>query len=120
MKRLSGDTNWRQLTPEQRHQLLSEQYLHDAARPKVEVQSASDVLTTLERCNLSMFADRVAAMPARFDNVAREAAELCEPQTQFIQLPRRMLKTGEDISAWLEEVEQQLKTALENGPIMIH
>ena len=120
MKRLSGDTNWRQLTPEQRHQLLSEQYLHDAARPKVEVQSASDVLTTLDRCNLSMFADRVAAMPARFDNVAREAAELCEPQTQFIQLPRRMLKTGEDNSAWLEEVEQQLKTALENGPIMIH
>ena len=120
MKRLSGDTNWRQLTPEQRHQLLSEQYLHDAARPKVEVQSASDVLITLDRCNLSMFADRVAAMPARFDNVAREAAELCEPQTQFIQLPRRMLKTDEDISAWLEEVEQQLKTALENGPIMIH
>lgn len=120
MKRLSGDANWRQLTPEQRHQLLSEQSLHDAARPKVEVQSASDVLATLDRCNLSMFADRVAAMPARFDNVVREAAELCEPQTQFIQIPRRMLKTDEDISAWLEEVEQRLKTALENGPIMIH
>lgn len=120
MKRLSGDANWQQLTPEQRHQLLSEQSLHDAARPKVEVQSASDVLTTLDRCNLSMFADRVAAMPARFDNVVREAAELCEPQTQFIQIPRRMLKTDEDISAWLEEVEQRLKTALENGPIMIH
>lgn len=120
MNRLSGDANWRQLTPEQCHQLLSEQYLHDAARPKVEVQSTSDVLTTLDRCNLSMFADRVAAMPARFDNVAREAAELCEPQTQFIQVPRRMLKTDEDISAWLEEVEQRLKTALENGPIMIH
>lgn len=120
MKRLSVDANWQQLTPEQRHQLLSEQSLHDAARPKVEVQSASDVLTTLDRCNLSMFADRVAAMPARFDNVVREAAELCEPQTQFIQIPRRMLKTDEDISAWLEEVEQRLKTALENGPIMIH
>ena len=120
MKRLSGDANWQQLTPEQRHQLLSEQSLHDAARPKVEVQSASDVLTTLDRCNLSMFADRVAAMPARFDNVVREAAELCEPQTQFIQIPRRMLKTDEDISAWLEEVEQRLKTALENGPVMIH
>ena len=120
MKRLSGDANWRQLTPEQRHQLLSEQSLHDAARPKVEVQSASDVLTTLDRCNLSMFADRVAAMPARFDNVVREAAELCEPKTRFIQIPRRMLKTDEDISAWLGEVEQRLKTALENGPIMIH
>ncbi len=120
MKHLSGDANWRQLTPEQRHQLLSEQSLHNAARPKVEVQSASDVLTTLDRCNLSMFADRVAAMPARFDNVVREAAELCEPQTQFIQVPRRMLKTDEEISAWLKEVEQRLKTALENGPVMIH
>ena len=120
IKRLSADANWRQLSPEQRYQLLSGQSLHDGARPRVEVQSTSDVLTTLDSCNLSMFADRVAAMPARFDNVTREAAELCEPQAQFIQVPRRMLKTDEDISAWLEEVAQQLKTALQNGPIVIH
>jgi len=119
LKRLADDSNWQQLEPEQRYQLMSAQFLHESARPKVEVQSTSDVLTTLDNCALSMFADRVAAMPARFDNVASGAAELCEPQAQFIQVPRRTLKTDEEIDAWVDDVKQQLKAALQNGPIVI-
>ena len=66
-----------------------------------------------------MFADRVAAMPARFDNAAAEAAERCEPQVQFIQVPRRTLKTTAEIDAWADDVKQQLKTALQAGPVVI-
>jgi hypothetical protein len=119
MERLGGDSNWQQLEPEQRNQQLSAQKLTLSDRPKVAVQSTSDVLTTLDNCSLSMFADRVAAMPARFDQVAQGAAELCEPQAQFIQVPRRTLKTDEDIEAWVLEVQQQLKAALQQGPIVI-
>lgn len=66
-----------------------------------------------------MFGDRVAAMPARFDNVASNAAELCEPQAQFIQVPRRTLKTDEEIDAWVIEVKQRLKAALKQGPVVV-
>lgn len=119
MERLNDDSNWQQLEPEQRNQLLSEQKLTLADRPKVEVQNTEEVLSTLDVCALPMFNDRVAAMPSRFDNVAAGAAELCEPKAQFIQVPRRTLKTDEEIDAWLEDVKQQLKTALPNGPIVI-
>lgn len=119
MGRLTDDSNWQQLEPEQRYQLMSAQFLHESARPAVAVRSTSDVLTTLDNFALSMFADRVAAMPSRFDNVASGAAELCEPQAQFIQVPRRTLKTDEEINAWVDDVKQQLKTALQNGPIVI-
>ncbi|MBL3593011.1 MAG: BREX system P-loop protein BrxC [Synergistaceae bacterium] len=119
LKRLADDSNWQQLEPEQRDQLMSAQFLHESARPKVEVQSTSDVLITLDNCALSMFADRVAAMPSRFDNVASNAAELCEPKAQFIQVPRRTLKTDEEIDAWLDEVKEQLKVALKEGPVVI-
>jgi len=77
------------------------------------------VLNTLEACSLSMFADRVAALPSRFDNVAVSAAELCEPEIQFIHVPRRTLKTNADIDAWAEDVKQQLKAALPDGPISV-
>jgi hypothetical protein len=119
MTRLQGDANWQQLEPEQRYQLMSAQHLHEAARPKVAVQTTDDVLATLDTVSLAMFADRVAAMSARFDNVAAGAAEILEPEAQFIQVPRRTLKTVEEIDAWVEEVKVQLKTALEKGPIVI-
>ncbi len=119
MVRLAADSNWQQLEPEQRNQLLAEQRLTLSDRPKVEVQSTSDVLTTLDHCALSMFADRVAAMPARFDNIAVAAAELCEPEIQFVQVPRRTLKTEEEIDAWAEEVKEKFKAVLTKGPISI-
>jgi hypothetical protein len=58
-------------------------------------------------------------MPARFNNVATEAAELLEPEAQFIQVPRRTLKTEEDVDAWVDDVRGQLKIALGKGPIVI-
>jgi hypothetical protein len=65
-----------------------------------------------------MFADRVAAMPGRFGNILIAAAELLEPETQTVQLPRRMLKTEADIDMWIEEIRQQLKSVLAKGPIV--
>ena len=50
IERLHEDANWQQLEPEQRYQLMSAQLLHDSARPKVAVQSTSDVLATLDKC----------------------------------------------------------------------
>jgi hypothetical protein len=119
MARLADDSNWQQLEPEQRNQLLAEQRLTLADQPKIAVQSTQDVLNTLNQCALLMFVDRVAALPSRFDNVAVAAAELCEPEIQFIHLPRRTLKSDEDVDAWTEEVKQQLKAALPSGPISI-
>ena len=66
-----------------------------------------------------MFSAIVAAIPARFDNVAKGAAELCEPEVRFFQVPRRTLKTEADIDTWVEDVKQQLKDALHEGPISI-
>jgi hypothetical protein len=34
-------------------------------------------------------------------------------------VPRRTLKTDEEIDAWVDDVKQQLKAALQNGPIVI-
>jgi hypothetical protein len=51
--------------------------------------------------------------------VAVSAAELCEPEIQFVSVPRRTLKTEADIDAWAEEVKDQLKNALVKGPISV-
>ena len=119
MRSLAADSNWQQLTPDQKNVLLSKQQLTISDRPKVEVQSTDEVLDTLGRFNLSGFADRVAALSARFDNVTGGAAELCEPRIQFMRLPRRTLKTDDEIDAWVEDVKGRLKAALNKGPVSI-
>ena len=119
MNRLRKDEIWKQLEPEQRNELLSEQMLTETAKPKIDVQTTDKVLITLSKSSLSMLTDRVAAMPSRFDKVLEAAAILMEPEVKFIKIPRRTLKTENDIDAWVKEVKNQLITALEKGPVGI-
>jgi len=119
MDRLKTDANWQQLEPEQRNQLLAEQKLSAAFQPKIEVQTTGQLLSTLDRLPQGQFSDQIAALPGRFATVLENAAEMCEPEAQFIQVPRRTLKTDGEIDSWAEEVKQQLKTALKKGPVVI-
>lgn len=111
--------NWPQLEPEQRNELLAGQKLSAARQPKVEVQTTVQVLATLRRLPHSQFADQIAALPGRFNTVLERAAELCEPQAQFVSIPRRTLRTVEEIDAWVNEVRAQLIGAFEKGPIVL-
>lgn len=120
MNRLRNDSNWKQLEPEQRNELLSEQLLTESARPKINVETTEDILKTLEQFPLAMLADRVAAMSSRFDEVLQGAAILLEPELQFIKIPKRTLKSKSDIEEWLNEVKAMLLDALKHGPIGLH
>ncbi|MFW5874810.1 MAG: BREX system P-loop protein BrxC, partial [bacterium] len=119
MGRLEKDTNWQQLTPEQKHELLSEQNLTNSDKPEISVETTEDILQTLRKYPLAMLKDRIAAMSARFDKVLEEAALLLEPEVKFVKVPRRTLKTQADVDQWVEEVRQKLMDAVENGPVGI-
>ena len=120
MERLKADTNWQQLDPEERNSLLAEQRLTLADAPKINVAGAEEIVATLERITLSALIDRVAAIPSRFDTVMVGAAELMEPEAQFVNLPNRTIKTEQDIDVWLNDAKAEIQKALKNGPVIIH
>ena len=119
MKRLEEDSYWQQLEPEQRDRRLAEAQLTLAHQPKVAVQSTDEILGTLEQCSLPAFGDRVAALSGRFEGVITASAMICEPKVQFISVPRRTLKTEDEVDAWAEAVKKDLKAALLYGPVSI-
>jgi hypothetical protein len=119
MDSLANDSNWNKLELEQREQLLAQHHLQEADEPVVEVKNNEEVLATLDRLPLKSFGDRIAALPARFNKVLEDAAKILEPEVKPLYIPRRTLKTEEEIDAWVNEVKTQLKSALAQGPIMI-
>ena len=119
MARLEADQHWQQLEPEQRNSLLAEQRLTAKDAPRVELADTGQILATLQALTLPAFADRVAALEARFDAVLARATELLEPQAQFISLHRQTLKSQADIDAWLATTKSQLEAALQQGPVII-
>jgi len=119
MARLIADENWPQLEPEQKNKLLAGQKLSEIHQPKVEVQTTQQILATLRRLPLAQFTDQIAALSGRFNMVLEQAAELCEPEAQFLSVPRRTLKTVDEINIWMDEVKAHIIVALEKGPVVI-
>ena len=52
--------------------------------------------------------DRVAAMPSRFDNLLWDAARMMEPEIQKVKVSSQVLKTGNDMDAWLATAKEIL------------
>jgi hypothetical protein len=119
MTRLQADENWQQLEPEQKNQLLAGQKLSNAYQPKIEVQTTPQVLATLRSLPISQFADQIAALPGRFNRVLEQAAELCEPELTFVDLPKRSLGSEDELKDYLAELESTIKSALKNGPVRV-
>ena len=118
-ERLEADANWQQLDPEQRHTLLLPQNLTAATQPKIELGTQEEILRTLQAISISALADRVAALPSRFDQVLQEAAKLLEPKAHVIYLTKATLNTPADVEQWLDATRKQLVTALEDGPVVV-
>lgn len=116
---LEADDNWQQLEPEQRHQLRVQETLISNSVPIFEVENTESILKSLTNNSLPALRDRIAAMPSRYGNILLKAAKLCEPQAQFIVLPRVTIKNENEIDTWIEEVRSKLLKALEEGPIII-
>ena len=119
LQNLEADGNWQSLNSHQQQQLLLDHFLDRANSPQINVQTTEAILTTLDQISLVTIGDRLAALSSRFERVLIEAAKLREPESQFVQIPRRTLKTREDIDQWVNEVKEKLQTAIEKGPVIL-
>ena len=116
---LLADPSWDKLETEQRDDLLARHGVAPSHRPVIKVGTEADIVATLTATSLSALRDRVAALPSRFQHVQQDAARLAEPQVTFVPLPRRTMKTHDEVQAWIAEVQQELESALAHGPVTI-
>lgn len=116
---LEQDDNWQQLDPDQKFKLRSAQQLLEANKPTINVDSTKSVLATLDNLSLVAFKDRVAAMSSRFESLLLDAARMMEPEIQKVKLSSQVLKTGDDVDAWLSKAKEILIEKLKKGPVII-
>ena len=119
LQSLEADSNWKNLEPEQKDEILRVESLLPKCRPVVDVQGPSEIVSSLRQWSLKDLANCVAALPTRFSNALTKAAELMEPEATFVALPRQTLKTESDVHTWLRETQSQLMTAIAKGPVVI-
>jgi tetratricopeptide (TPR) repeat protein len=114
---LDDDASWQQLAEDEREAIRGQCGITDA--PALSLGTHQELVSALERHPLVVWRDRIDALPGRFDRAREQAARSLEPETQTVDIPRRTLKSPEDVDAWIKDVQEQLKNALAKGPVVI-
>lgn len=118
---LESDPNWMSLDEEQHSSILEQCGIkREESTYVLEVGTRDDLLQTLSQHPIHVWEDRIEALKGRFARARELAAKVLEPETQMINISCRILKSEEEIEKWGEEVKEQLKVALQKGPVMIH
>ncbi|MFH0938057.1 MAG: hypothetical protein V1899_02065 [Planctomycetota bacterium] len=93
--------------------------VHEKTMKWIKGSPDQQLVSALEQHPLVMWRDRIDALPGRFDRAREMAARSLEPETQTVDIPRRMLKSPEDVDVWVKEVHEKLKAAIAKGPVII-
>ncbi len=116
-QQLETDSSWKELPEDEHERLLVKCDITDA--PVITVGTHDELLKALKQYPINSWSDRIDALSSRFSRTREVAAKAIEPKTQTIDLPRRTFKTEDDIEVWVQEVKEQIKTALGKGPVVI-
>ena len=117
MNDLKADLYWQQLNEEKQAGILRDCDITEA--PKPALGTYEELVNAIKLYPLASWGDRIDALSGRFARAREMAVRALEPQMQSVHIPRRTLKTEQDIDAWVQEVSDQLKSALDKGPVVI-
>ena len=117
LKHLDDADAWRNITEEQRSDILSSRKLMQV--PTISVGTEQELLDSLNRISLEEWTSQRDALPERFNQSLHDAAVLLEPKVQRIRLPSATLKTEQDVDDWLSVVRDKIITHLHDGPVVL-
>ncbi len=83
------------------------------------IESDDELLAALQNTGLGGWTDRLHALPARFEQIRRESAEILEPKVQHVRLSSETLRCEQDVRQWISSKEEELLRKLKSGPVIV-
>ncbi len=117
LRALEATTEWAEISADQRNGILQRNQLTPVTAP--EVGSDEQVVETLRHVPLEDWEDKLAAIPGRLDAARKEAARILEPDSIEVKLPKKTIKSPEDLEEFLSEVRRLIEERLGEGPIIV-
>jgi hypothetical protein len=117
MDALESSDAWKKLEHEQWKTILQDAKIRIVSPPRFG--KVSELVESLKAKGLDVWDAELDALPARFAQAERMAAKLLEPTSVSYPIPRRLLRTSEDVEKYLAEVREELLTKVAENPVQV-
>jgi hypothetical protein len=108
---------WEKLEHEQWKAILQDAKIRIVSPPNVG--KTSELVDSLRSKGLDVWDAELDALPARFGQAERMASKRLEPTSVSYPIPRRLLRTNEDVEAYVEEVRKALLAKVAENPVQV-
>ena len=116
-QQLEENETWQALSMEDREAILSRYNLEGV--PPIEVGTTEQLLQSLDAISLDEWKTRQDALQHRFNQALNDAAKKLEPKTTHVRVTSAVLKTEDEVDAWLTDTRQKLLDKLADGPVRV-
>jgi hypothetical protein len=113
---LQNQADWARLKPADQTAILQSSGL-DAAEALPGVGTLQELLQSLAHCTPQRWAERAQAVAGKLQQAAAACSKKLEPTVQPYAAPARMVRSEQELEAWLDEVRQAVKAKLQSGPV---
>ncbi len=114
-QRIMESPSWAAVGDEERNAVLRKAGLDLPSEP--DLGDANQVVAALDASPLSAWKTRIDAVPARESQAMTELAQIAQPKVKVVpvHLPNRIIKSQEDIDAYVTDVRTALEANLKDG-----
>lgn len=117
MAELQANEYFTKLSPEQKHAILRDNQI--LAKPEIKSYNADELLVQLNKISLEAWADKVAALPSKFQQALDDAIKLSAPKAVSFTLPRRTIRSDAELDAYLGELKNSIREMLNDGDVIL-
>lgn len=110
---LHATSEWPRIDPAAQAGILSGLGLAPETPPSIA--STAELLAALQAEPLPALRNRIEALPGRFDRAHEQAAKLLEPAVVSVQIDKPMLRSEDELDAWLGKIREQLAGTIRGG-----
>lgn len=114
---LGLDPHWKRIEPAEREAILHEVGLTPPLTPEIGTDEA--LQAALQAKPLAVRATEIDALSGRAHRALIEAARRIEGPLRPLQVERVTLRNEAELDTWLERQRERIRTALNDGPVLI-
>lgn len=117
LSNIETSQDWQSLQDAERKEILLANSLGPV--PELNIGTEGSLLATLDTSSLSLWENKIAALPSWANKAREEVARRLEPQAVRVYPPRVTLKTREDVEAYLDSLHQEIMKHIDDGKPVI-
>jgi hypothetical protein len=116
-EKIKSSDAWKKIPEDKWKEIMTESNVRWVEPP--DVTTTTKLIESLKKIGLAQWKSERDALPQRFGQAERIAVKLIEPSSIQFPVPRKLLRTTQDVETYVEQLKSDLIKKVQSNPVQV-